>query len=580
MFLFVLFSVLGKAANAASLYFSPSSGSYGVGGAFSVSIYTSSPDQAMNAASGIISYPPDKLEVTGISKAGSIITLWVQEPSFSNSVGTVNFEGIILNPGFIGSLGKIITVNFKIKAAGSAALTFSSGSVLANDGKGTNILASLGGAGFSFGAAGPSAPEATTPSEAAGVPLAPRISSSTHPDPNKWYRENNPKFTWDLPENVTGVRLLVGELPSAVPITSYIPPVSSKEISGLNDGVWYFHARFKNQAGWGEVSHFRFQIDSQKPDYFEIKEIIREDLTEPKAKFVFNAEDKTSGIDFYEIQIDAKSPEIWQDDGRHIYETAVLWPGKHILIAKATDRAGNSLANSVEFIIEPLESPFITEWPKELESGEQLIIKGTTKYPNAQIIAWLERQDEYPSAQIITGLERQDEAAKSRTTRSDKDGNFIFAADEKPKDGVYGFWAEVMDERGAKSLPTEKITIAVKPSAFLRIGSKTINLLSVAVPIIALIVLMLFVVWYGWHKFNLFKKRLRKEVGEAEQALHKAFNLLREEIQEQIKLLEKTRNKRGLTKEEQKILKQLKKDLDDAERFVGKELKDIEKEVK
>ena len=91
-------------------------------------------------------------------------------------------------------------------------------------------------------------------------------------------------------------------------------------------------------------------------------------------------------------------------------------------------------------------------------------------YPNAQIIAWLERQDEYPSAQIITGLERQDEAAKSRTTRSDKDGNFIFAADEKPKDGVYGFWAEVMDERGAKSLPTEKITIAVKPSAFLRIG--------------------------------------------------------------------------------------------------------------
>lgn len=105
-------------------------------------------------------------------------------------------------------------------------------------------------------------------------------------------------------------------------------------------------------------------------------------------------------------------------------------------------------------------------------------------------------------------------------------------------------------------------------------------MLSVAVPIIALIVLMLFVVWYGWHKFNLFKKRLRKEVGEAEQALHKAFNLLREEIQEQIKLLEKTRNKRGLTKEEQKILKQLKKDLDDAERFVGKELKDIEKEVK
>ena len=105
----------------------------------------------MNAASGAISFPPDKLEVISLSKTGSIFTLWVQEPLFSNSSGAVNFEGIALNPGFTGIGGKLITVNFKAKAAGAAVLNFSSGSVLANDGKGTNILANLGSAQFSLG---------------------------------------------------------------------------------------------------------------------------------------------------------------------------------------------------------------------------------------------------------------------------------------------------------------------------------------------------------------------------------------------------------------------------------------------
>ncbi|MEA2113539.1 MAG: cohesin domain-containing protein, partial [Patescibacteria group bacterium] len=209
------FIALPAAVQAASLYFSPSSGSYIVGSMFSVNVYVSSADQAMNAASGVISFPQDKLEITSFSKSGSIFTLWVQEPSFSNALGTVNFEGIVLNPGFTGSSGKIISANFKVKAAGSATLNFSSGSVFANDGQGTNILASLGNASFSLGGAEPSVPEATTPSEAVGTPSAPQISSPTHPDPNKWYAASDAKFTWSLPSGVTAARLLVGKIPQA-----------------------------------------------------------------------------------------------------------------------------------------------------------------------------------------------------------------------------------------------------------------------------------------------------------------------------------------------------------------------------
>ncbi len=564
IFAAVMFAVLPVAASAATLSFSASSGEYAVGKTLSVSVYVSSADQAMNAASGVISFPSDKLEVISLSKTGSIFTLWVQEPSFSNSAGTINFEGIVLNPGFTGSSGKAITITFRTKAAGNASLTFSSGSALANDGKGTNILTGMGNANFSIGTIQPGAPEIVTPAEIAGTPEAPVISSLTHPDPNKWYAESSAKFNWNVPKDITAVRLLVGKIPNAIPTITYTTPINSKEIADLTDGIWYFSVRLKNSAGWGAVSHFRFQVDTAKPSSFNITEITRKDLTEPKASFIFDSKDEVSGIDHYEIQIDGGNAQIWNDDGTKTYTTTVLESGKHVLIAKAVDKAGNSLASSAEFVIESLNSPTITEYPKDLQSGEPLIVRGST-YSNSKVTIWLQKEKDDP---------------KSFTVESDQDGKFAFTADEKLEDGTYRLWAEVVNARGAKSLPGEKITIAIAKPAILQVGSWAVNLLAVIIPLVALIFVLLFIVWYGWHKFSLLRKRIRKEVREVETTLHRAFDTLKEDIREQIKLLEKTRGRRQLTEEEDKIVKQLKKDLDTAEKFVKKEIEDIEKEVK
>lgn len=149
------------AVQAATLYFSPSSGSYSVGQTFSVGVYVSTPGQAMNAASGAVSFPQDKLEVISPSKSNSIFDLWVQEPTFSNHDGIINFAGITLNPGFIGSGGKLIGITFKAKSAGNAVVSLSSSQVLANDGQGTDILTSSGKANFVLVRQG-QIPEATT----------------------------------------------------------------------------------------------------------------------------------------------------------------------------------------------------------------------------------------------------------------------------------------------------------------------------------------------------------------------------------------------------------------------------------
>jgi hypothetical protein len=569
-FLFgVSLALLPQAVTAASLYFSPSSGSYAVGSAFSVSVYASSADQAMNAASGVVSFPQDKLEVTSLSKSGSIFSLWVQEPSFSNSVGAINFEGIVLNPGFTGSGGKIFTINFKAKSAGTAVLNFSSGSALANDGQGTNILGGMGSANYqlSAGSGTPTEPiTETKPTVTTGVPAAPRVLSSTHPDSNKWYSNKNPQFSWTLPADVNGVSFYFSQSPTSNPGSVSDGLLASKSYENVEDGIWYFHIKMRNSAGWGPISHFKIQIDTAPPESFNIKFIDGKETDNPRPTVVFDTADSLSGIDHYKIKIGEGdffnlSSETLKDNS---YTLPPQTPGKRNILVQAFDKAGNYTVAVGEFEILAIETPVINDYPKKLQSGEPLVVRGVT-YPSGEVTVWLQKDGDDP---------------KSYTVESDQNGEFSFAPDEKLSDGIYKIWAEVTDSRGAKSLPTEKIIILVAKSAIFRIGTWTVSFLSVVIPLVALIILLLIILWYGWHKFSLLRKRLRKEVREAESALYKGFDMLKEDMQEQIKMLEKVRSRRQLTKEEERIVKRLKRDLDNAEKFIRKEIEDIEKGVK
>lgn len=132
--------LLFRFADAATLAPVPGSNTYENGEAFSVVISVNSAGTSVNALSGTLLYPPDKLQVLSISKANSIVNFWVTEPSFSTASGKVHFEGIVLNPGYTGSNGKILTVTFKGKREGDAEVMFQGASVLANDGAGTNVL--------------------------------------------------------------------------------------------------------------------------------------------------------------------------------------------------------------------------------------------------------------------------------------------------------------------------------------------------------------------------------------------------------------------------------------------------------
>ena len=123
-----------------ALALAPSIGNFYVGDTINLSLSVDALNQSINSLEGKITFPSDKLEIISLSKADSIIDLWVQEPALpSNQNDFIAFSGGIPSPGFVGPAGEIFTLSFKVKGQGKAVINIEDAHVLANDGSGTEL---------------------------------------------------------------------------------------------------------------------------------------------------------------------------------------------------------------------------------------------------------------------------------------------------------------------------------------------------------------------------------------------------------------------------------------------------------
>jgi len=564
LFTLALFFALPAYTFAASLRVSPDTGVYTVGGVFSARVVVNTDGKPINAAEGTLKFNKNEMNVLSVSKGASIFNLWTIEPSFSNSAGTVSFSGGSPT-GYTGSGGTIITVTFKALTAGNPKVSFGSGSVLAADGLGTNVLSTMTGGNYTVSAASAvPEPEYIAP---ANTPKAPVVTSSTHPDQTVWYTEKNAELTWAVPSGVTAARTLLDSYLSTIPTVVYEPAIKGKVIDDLPEGASYFHIQFKNGDGWGKVAHYRLAIDTERPTKFEIS--FKDTATDiPKDTLVFSAEDSGSGIKEYRLQLDGAEKTLWVDDkNTKEYKLPNLPSGKHTLIAEAVDHSGNSLTTTFDFTVETFEAPVITDYPATIGATTLPVIKGTTK----------------PQASVTVSIRRigapESETAMSGQVASDQGGNFIFVPESRLAVGVYEITAEATDSFGRVSEKSQSVRMSVELAGYLRIGTFMVSLLSVVVPLVALIILLILMALYGGNKVRRLRSRVGKEVTEAEEMLAKEFKALLSDLKVHVEALQTSR-KGKLTKPEVELIESLGERLESAERKVKKEIDDIQKIVK
>ncbi|QQG46388.1 MAG: hypothetical protein HYY55_00890 [Candidatus Niyogibacteria bacterium] len=523
--LLLVFSFAGL-AEAATIFASPSNLDAGVGDEIIMDIKIDSEGAGFNAGQAVIRFPKETLEVVSLKKDGSAFSFWLEEPNFSNNEGIVSFIGGTPY-GVSGSSIQILKIVFKTRGSGQAELLLPEAAITASDGSGTNILSKISGALISVlpEISRPAVPEprqiTRTPAAAAGLPAKPEISVPLYPDLSRWYNISD-IFTarWDLPPDVSGVSTALNTQPNYAPTAVSEGLFEEKTFESLSDGVSYFHIRFRNNIGWGPVSHYRLAVDTRPPAGFEAVSLEGLFTDNPSPTLNFQTTDALSGIAEYQIRIGVGDLiRIPADGFNGVFKLPLQAPGKRQVVIRAVDAAGNGVENGLTLEILPIDSPVIAFITSEVFSDDEipLAINGTAP-ANLDVllsVRRLLRNDKY-------------EITAQKVVRSDERGRWEGTFDAPPKNGDYVAIAQSRDDRGALSLEVASDEIKVRSKPIISIG-----FISLGKGGTALLLLLVLIVGFGGGTW-FYKKRENKlalRVVFMQSEITKIFGLIMEDIE-------------------------------------------------
>lgn len=533
-------------ADAATLQIVSNQNSLQTGETATLNVIVDAAGVSINNSEATINFPTDLLEVISINKIGSVFTLWVEEPSFSNSTGLISFNGGLPTPGYIGSYGQVISFVVRAKKTGQANLVFSSSAVRANDGMGTNVLSSQQGKTITI--IKTIEPIITTPA----VPTQGlQISSPTHPNQDQWYKDRDVVFQWIVPTGSDAIQTNISNLSSGIPKVIHSPVISEKIINDLDDGMWYFKVRARKDKVWGPTGTYIVRIDNTPPQKKKV-EFSYDDSTKI-LNINANVQDITSGVDRYEVFINnvlikkIRAEEFINGS----YNLVFNKPGNNTVKMFVIDRAGNSIESDGNFVTTGVLAPKLEPIPPVVSSDEQLLIIGHSQNPNLEVAVKIRHDND----EVI-----------SVKAKSDPDGGF-FALTPKLMTGIYDIWAEVGSDESIIS--SEHLRTEVTSKLLITIGSQTVTAFSLLISIIAIVVLLLILAYYLGHRYSRFQHRLKIRTAIIKGDNSKVLTLLRKRLEKHLAILQRIRKNRLLSDDEKEIKEAIEGDLDEVDKAMN-----------
>ncbi|MEY4440708.1 MAG: hypothetical protein RLY49_334 [Candidatus Parcubacteria bacterium] len=567
----LFFFCVGK-SDAASLWIESNASNVKVGDVFTATVYVNANNTSINNVESQIS--SSNLEILSVSNSGSILNMWVEQPTFTSKI--TNFNGGVLNPGYSGSSGKVISVSLKAIKEGVGGLNFDSASVRANDGLGTDVLKSKNGLSVNISSniipvieptpISTPVPDAQNTEEPAqntkinSLLNAPIIYSSATPNPDMWYNVDKTTFTWEVPHNAVALKTLLGSHSDSEPTVLYDSVIKSKTIEDIPDGVWYFHLKYKTTDGWSKTAHKKFKIDTTSPESITLKQ---ETLETGMIKINLASYDKTSYITKFVLNT-PQDPNIEVTDitkeGNATYVFPATYEGLKEITVKAFDSANNVYEEKFSIDFPKVSIPEITTYPSEVKKGDSITVSGKSKYPKSK-------------AELKFVL--SDGKVNTYTTTTKEDGSFDF---QIPVDIVKGeLSASVSIYVGDSQIPvsSEKVVIKVDGLNSIQIGKNILNILLIIVPILILIALLIGVLYFvGTRLMHTSPDNERqKRIKHIEKEVTDLIDSLKALILQDIHLVGADRNIQDIEEAESVLLKNLLKDFKDIEKRISSRLK-------
>ena len=351
------------------------------------------------------------------------------------------------------------------------------------------------------------------------LPEKPQLRVPFYPDETRWYNQVGDVIVlWDLPPDVTQIETRLSQNAGTRPDEHTTELYTGKNFGPLKEGIWYARVRFLNNLGWGPFIYHKISLDTTAPRPFQIK-IDSEASDNPTPIIGYETNDSLSGIKEYLIFV----------DGQELTHTASSTmalpaqpPGRHKVLARAVDQAGNTVEDDLDFEVLPIISPVITFVSKDIFLGEGgLEVKGAA-LPDISIVLVLR--------------DKSGRAIYSTTISSDLAGNWDKKIDAPLKKGYYYIEARALDKRGALSLVIKSDQIHVRERPLLTLAGWEITSTWFFV---ILVMLLAGVFWLGWLSVRLENAQRGRRVLVAERDVNFTFSSIKKDVD---KALEKYRD--------------------------------------
>ncbi|MDP3975280.1 MAG: cohesin domain-containing protein [Candidatus Jorgensenbacteria bacterium] len=212
-----------------------------------------------------------------------------------------------------------------------------------------------------------------------------------------------------------------------------------------------------------------------------------------------------------------------------------------------------------------LAPPFVTSISRDISDEDIFYAGGKVDISGAEVILYLQN--------LRTG------ETESHVVVADRRGDWFYRHGAFLGSGNYLLWAQSRFG-DATSPPGPQIQLAVRPTAIQfgasRLSYESLYLIILLILLFATAGLTGYIVYHGLHAREK-RKLLTKEIREAEESVRRGFAVLRRDIEAELAVIKRAKMKSELKSEEQARETQLLKDLEWAEKYVGKEVWDIDR---
>lgn len=518
-------------------------------------VYIDTEGDTINNGEGTLTFPKDKVRVESISTSGSIFSLWVEQPDYSNQNGTVTFNGGVPNPGYTGSSGRLFQITFRAIDAGNGSFTITNSSILSNDGLGTDVSRQSSPNPFSIvqtekpieekptPVTKPTQTESTTESTKLSL-LVPVIVSKDIPDQTKWYSIDSAAFSWTLPKGVTSVFTSLDTNSKGTPTKEYTPAIKEKTLTKLDDGKQYLHIRFSGNGTRSSVGTYAINIDTTSPSSISVAE---KKSTSGGTHLSISASDELSGINYYAVSLDGKSlAKIQAGTDPSEFILPATAPGTHDLVVQAYDKANNVKEKTVTLTTGELDAPTISPYPQSKIVGSALTIVGTSGYSKSTVRVWTKQDTDQ---------------AKPHDVETDALGNFTYVEENIASGSRISAYAEVVYNADIKSPPSDEVVFVIAGE-------------TKSIPMVLMIGVLLLAFFYICYiKIQLWKLRLEKNLDLTSIDINDELSALSVGIKDYFKILRLATKKGHMTRDEEVELLALFNDLSKTHTTLSKKLR-------